>query len=439
MKTILIIGAGKSSTYLIEYLSEQVAQRSWSLIVADGNANVAAAKISNPLRSKAVSLNVTDELALSALISSADLVISMMPPALHSKVAQACIAAGKHLLTASYVDDDMRALAPEIERKGLFFLCEMGLDPGIDHMSALQLIHDIQSKGGVIHTFYSHCGGLIHPDSDNNPWHYKITWNPRSVVNAGKAGAVFLQNGTPSHLKYEELFKDNRILTVDGWGDYSWYANRDSLSYIELYQLKNLRNFVRTTLRKPSFSTGWQKLIEWRLTSEDNHYDLAGFSPQQFFEHHLKTQGFWNEWLAVRNDPATGTLQEQLRFLGIEDAHTVIPFNHGSAADVLLFILENKLKLEPGDKDLIIMVHELGYTLHGREEKIVASLVVEGEDELHTAMAKTVSMPLGIAALLILEGKIALKGLHIPTHPEIYVPVLAELKKHGIAFEERMD
>ncbi|WP_126973862.1 saccharopine dehydrogenase C-terminal domain-containing protein [Gynurincola endophyticus] len=435
MNTILVIGAGKSSIYLIEYLSEEVAKRGWNLIVADGQPALAAQKIKNPTRSKAVALDVTNTTELSALVNDCQIVISMMPHALHQRVAEVCIAHKKNLLTASYVDNEMKSLIPEIEEKGLLFLCEMGLDPGIDHMSAMKLIHDIQAKGGSIQSFYSHCGGLIHPDSDNNPWHYKITWNPRNVVNAGKAGAVFLKDGKQTQLPYAELFKNSPVLPVNGWGDYAWYANRDSISYIDIYKIPTVQNFVRTTLRKPDYNSGWQQMIEWGLTDDTHQYTFQQTSLGTFFQSHLEKNGHWNQWTSLRQN-TDQVLTKQLLYLGFEDQNTLIPFEKGTATDVMEFVLETKLKLSAGDKDLIIMVHEIEYLLEGKHEKVTASLVVAGEDEAHTAMAKTVSMPLAIAAVKILEGSIAVTGLHIPTIPEIYEPVLEELERFGISFTE---
>lgn len=436
MYNILVIGAGKSSIYLIEYLSEEVAKRNWNLIVADGQPSIAAEKIKNKSRSTAVGLDVTDPQKLSALVKEADIVISLMPPALHQKVAEVCIENSKNLLTASYVDDQMKSLQSQINEKGLLFLCEMGLDPGIDHMSAMKLIHEIKEVGGTIQSFYSHCGGLIHPDSDTNPWHYKITWNPRNVVNAGKAGAIFLKDGKTAQLPYQELFKDSEVLQVENWGDYAWYANRDSISYIETYSIPTVQNFIRTTLRKPNYNSGWQYMIDWNLTSDDVEYDLKGMSLADFFAKHLKEINQTEAWLEIKNG-SNPTLLSQLLHFGFEDHETLIPFEKGTPADVMQFVLETKLKLSPGDKDLIIMVHEIEYLLNNKLEKIVATLVVEGENESHTAMAKTVSMPLAIAAIKILEGSIQLKGLHIPTLPEIYLPVLEELGRLGISFDEK--
>ena len=195
MKRIVIFGAGKSSIYLIEYLSRYLQKSNWQLVVADKDFSAAQSKLAGISNSEARSIDVGSEQQRKELIASADLVISLLPPTLHYPIAVDCIAAKKHLLTASYIDDKVKALANDIEKNKLLFLCEMGLDPGIDHMSAMKLIAEIKSIGGTIHSFRSHCGGLVSPQSDDNPWHYKISWNPRNIVLAGKAGAHSKENG----------------------------------------------------------------------------------------------------------------------------------------------------------------------------------------------------------------------------------------------------
>src|SRR5687767_7617620 len=256
MKQILLFGAGKSATVLIDYLLMNAQKENWKLIVADANLQLALDKVNNSSLATAVSFDVMDDDKREKYISKADIVISMLPPALHSKVAKDCVRFSKHLLTASYVDADIKSMQAEIKNKKLLFLCEMGLDPGIDHMSAMKLIDNIHGIGGKITSFKSHCGGLVAPESDNNPWHYKISWNPRNIVMAGKAGATFKQNGDTRRLQYEELFDANRVVDIPELSYMAWYPNRDSLSYIPLYQLDDADTFIRTTLRYPEFCFG---------------------------------------------------------------------------------------------------------------------------------------------------------------------------------------
>lgn len=429
MNTILLFGAGKSATCLIDYLIKQAADHNWRVIVADGNLEPAQSKSGGSVYATPVQVDVKNDEQRNELIEQADIVISMLPPSLHLLVAKNCIAAGRYLLTASYADEEMKKLAPEIKKKGLLFLCEMGLDPGIDHMSAMQLIHRIHAMGGKINSFYSHCGGLVAPESDNNPWHYKISWNPRNVVLAGKAGAVYKSDGQVKQLPYASIFDCSHTVKIPGYGNLAWYPNRDSLAYIPLYGLEESSTFIRTTLRHSDFCGGWKKIVELDLTDESRQYNTDGLSYTTFFETHLQRSGLSN------TGKYSGIEKILLTYLGLFDDEKI---NNGlcTAADILQMAVEKKLMLLPQDKDMIIMLHEIGYELDNRPEKITSTLIVKGENSMHTAMAKTVGLPLGIAATLILQGKITLKGLHIPILPEIYEPVLDELRKEGVVFEE---
>jgi saccharopine dehydrogenase-like NADP-dependent oxidoreductase len=501
LKTILLFGAGKSATVLISYLLEESAKNNWKLVVADANLEQITGKTQLHPSSEAVAMDITDANKRGKLISESSLVISMMPPSLHILIAKDCITHRKSLLTASYCDEAIKSLEPEVKEKGLLFLCEMGLDPGIDHMSAMVLIDAIKAEGGAITRFKSHCGGLVAPESDNNPWRYKISWNPRNVVMAGKAGAIYLSDGKTIEENYESLFDPARTVSIgeDDKQVFSFYPNRNSLPYIDVYGLQTAHTFLRTTLRYRDFMYGWRNIIDLKLTDESPIYQTDGLSLQDFFKMHLTKHGF-GTWLdkklserfaetkellenlkklveteeeanaageevpeafmlvdekgdlkkiglqEVKDNAATvmaAKLHEanltlkQLFFLGLDDKDTIINLGLCSAADVLQFALEKKLLLLPGDKDMIVMLHEIEYMLNGKQHQISSSLVVKGDDHIHTAMAKTVGLPLGIAAKLILNGELNLTGLHIPTLPEIYKPVLEILAKQGIVFQEK--
>jgi len=495
---IVLFGAGKSSTALIDYLKNISLENNWLVTVADSDLAAASAKVGSHAYTKAVEINIEDAAERQALIQKADVVISLLPATLHYHVAVDCLAFGKHLLTASYIDDKIKALATEIKGKNILFLCEMGLDPGIDHMSAMQLLHGIQERGGKVTSFLSHCGGLVAPESDTNPWHYKISWNPRNVVLAGKAGAVFKKQDQQVHIPYEQLFINNPIVFVPALEPLASYANRDSSGYARLYGIEDAHTFIRTTLRHPEFCTGWKNIVELKLTDEEKVYDTNGMTVADFFKLHFEKHGFanWlNELLGSRlnyakemmekllelmeaeeqvneddedndedqfmmvnekgdldvidvedvKDKAAETVastmheanlsMKQLFFLGLDDEQKI---NKGlcSAADVLQFIIEQKLALLPRDKDMVVMMHEIEYEINGKKHLVKSSLIVKGNDSVRTAMAKTVGLPLGIAAKLILEGKLRETGLHIPIVPSIYEPVLEELKKHDIRFKE---
>ncbi|MBS1607089.1 MAG: saccharopine dehydrogenase NADP-binding domain-containing protein [Bacteroidetes bacterium] len=417
MKQILLFGAGKSATSLIRYLVELTGARQWQLVVAESSPELAESKLGNAPHARAVGLRVENEEARTALVKKADIVISLLPPALHYQVALSCLAAGKHLLTASYVDPALRALEKQILDSGLLFLGEMGLDPGIDHMSALQMISAIKANGGQIQSFHSHTGGLVAPESDNNPWHYKISWNPRNVVLAGAAGAQYKDNGAVVTVPYQRLFASTGEIVLPETGRLAWYPNRDSLSYIPIYGLQEANTFIRTTLRYPIYCQAWQAIVSAGLTSEQLLVDGPTYA----------------DWSAPLLRYTNDKNRPLFEWLGLFD-RTPIPSSARSSADVLQYLLETRLAMSPQDKDMIVMQHEIVYKKEERTHTEKSTLIVKGEDSSHTAMARTVGLPLGIAARLILEGKIGLTGLHIPILPEIYDPVMHELGQLGIRF-----
>lgn len=501
MKQVLLFGAGKSSTALIEYLLSNAQKEDWHLTVVDADLQTIQKKLGDSPFGNAATFDILNDSERHSYISKADIVISLMPPALHFLIAKDCIRFSKNLLTASYVDEQMKSLKEEIESNGLLFLCEMGLDPGIDHMSAKKMIDDIHDEGGSIYSFYSHCGGLISAESDNNPWHYKISWNPRNIVTAGQAGAIFKYEGEIKELEYRDLFAEKRFVFIPGHDVLCWYPNRDSLRYINLYGLEECDTFIRTTLRHPDFIYGWKNIIDINLTSEKQTYDTDGKTLAQLFKEHMDRNGF-SEWLeeklreqfdSTKNllaelvnlvelekkaeekgveaveefmvvDPqgdlkqididdlkvnAAATLADkmhdasltlkQLFYLGLDDNETIVDKGECSTTTILQFALEKKLALQPGDKDMVIMQHEIEFEKENNKYKSISTLIVKGKDDVHTAMAKTVGLPLGIAAKLILNGTIDVTGLHIPVSKEIYEPVLAELRLHDIEFKERLE
>lgn len=430
-KHILLFGAGKSATVLIDYLKRTTRIQQWQFTVADADLASVLLKLGSEPHTTAVQLDILDTNKRRALIATADVVISLMPPALHFQVAMDCLDLQKHLLTASYIDEKIRAVQDQITAKGLLFLCEMGLDPGIDHMSAMQLVHRIKRQGGQITSFRSHCGGLVAPESDTNPWHYKISWNPRNVVLAGKAGAVFLEDGRVQEYKYEQLFQEAGLVQIPGLGALAYYANRDSLGYIAQYELQSCTDFIRTTVRHPDFCKGWARIIELKLTDEKEKYQTDGISMSAFLSSHLQRHR-----LSINRLSEDPLVEQMLISLGL---NSDVRINKGicTAADILQWRMETCWELLPEDKDMIVMLHEIEYALNGQQKKCSSCLVVKGEDHLRTAMAKTVGLPLGIAAVLIAEGSLLTTGLHLPIIPSIYEPILPLLAGEGIIFQEQ--
>ena len=433
-QTILIIGAGKSATVLIQYLQQKAVENDWFILLADGDEAVAKNKWNNAPNGTALGIDIENDIDRQNLVQKADIVVSMMPAQLHFLVAKDCLAFGKPLFTASYVDDNMRSIAAEIESKQLLFLCEMGLDPGIDHMSAMAIIDEIHEKGGKITSFKSHCGGLVAPESDDNPWHYKISWNPRNIILAGKAGAIYLENGATVSKNYPEIFDQTPVVDLPGIGHLAYYPNRNSLSYIDTYHLHGVKDFVRTTLRYPAFCTGWNAIVQLHLTDE-TVFDLApNTTVQNWFANHIQHNGLEQILDKFTQD---ATIKEQLEFIGLYESIT-IPAQFNSNANILQWLLEGKWKLEATDKDLVVMLHEIEYSIGTRQFKLDSSLVLTGDDAINTAMATTVGLPLAMGVCAYLKGEIKMTGLHIPIDARIYQPILKSLAEEGIVFQETL-
>ena len=433
-QTILIIGAGKSATVLIQYLQQKAVENDWYILLADGDEAIAKNKWNNAPNGTALGIDIQNDLDRQNLVQKADIVVSMMPAQLHFLVAKDCLQYGKPLFTASYVDDNMRSIAAAIEAKQLLFLCEMGLDPGIDHMSAMAIIDEIHEKGGKITSFKSHCGGLVAPESDDNPWHYKISWNPRNIILAGKAGAIYLENGATVSKNYPEIFDQTPVVDLPEVGHLAYYPNRNSLSYIDTYHLHGVKDFVRTTLRYPAFCTGWNAIVQLHLTDE-TVFDLApNTTVQNWFANHIQHNGLEQILDKFTQD---ATIKEQLEFIGLYESIT-IPAQFNSNANILQWLLEGKWKLEATDKDLVVMLHEIEYSIGTRQFKLDSSLVLTGDDAINTAMATTVGLPLAMGVCAYLKGEIKMTGLHIPIDARIYQPILKSLAEEGIIFQETL-
>lgn len=440
MKNILLFGAGKSATSLIDYLLTNAPRQKWHLTVADHDLALIKSKIGKSYYATASDLDIKDQDTRQQLIRDTDLVISLLPPPLHIIVAKDCIQYKKNLLTASYIDPEVKKLEKEINDAGVLFLYEMGLDPGIDHMSAMKLIHSIEKKGGQIFSFKSYCGGLISPDHADNPWQYKVSWNARNIVLAGSSGAVYKEKGKVKEVAYDQLFDHSKTIFIPGIGKLAYYPNRDSLGYMEAYELQDLATFMRATLRFPDFCEGWNALIKLGLTDDVKQQETNELTYNNWASQHVDvkdnaTEENIAEFLGVSSK---SKVIRQLKFLGLFNTE-IINLGRQTNAGILQYLVENKLKMEPADKDMVVMVHELEFERRNMATRMHSYMIVQGEDNVHTAMAKTVGLPLGIMAKLLLQEKISLTGLHIPILPEIYNPVLKELEEFDISFEESFE
>ncbi len=440
-KHILVLGAGRSSSALISYLLKQSILNNWTITVGDISKQLATERIAGQVSGCAVEFNIEDQESSRKAIAVADVVISLLPAHLHSKAAKICLAEKKHFFTASYVSDEMKILDAEAKSKSLLFLNECGLDPGIDHMSGMQVIDRIKREGGIVTSIESFTGGLIAPETDpENPWRYKFTWNPRNVVMAGQGTAKFLEHGQYKFIPYQQLFLRTTEISVPGYGEFEGYANRDSLKYMETYGLQGIKTMLRGTLRNKGFCSAWNILVQLGCCEDTYHMEQV---------HAMTHRDFINSFLRFH---ATGSVEEKICSVYKISPHGEemkkftwsgfftderIGLESGTPARILEHILNKKWKLKPADKDLIVMWHRFLYTHNGIQKEVQAYLTATGENEIDTAMAKTVGLPLGIAAKLLLQGQIKSRGVVIPVAKEFYDPILMELKSLGIGLDER--
>lgn len=441
MASILILGAGRSSSALIQYLLRYGKKHNINVTVGDVSVDAARDRIAGHDFGTAIAFDIQNVAASKERIAQATLVVSLIPAHLHVSVAKICLETGTHLLTASYVSDEMKSLHEQAKKKSLLFLNECGLDPGIDHMSAMQVMDRVRASGGHIHSFESFTGGLIAPETDpQNPWRYKFTWNARNVVMAGQGTAKYLGDGTFQYIPYQQLFRRTTAVTVPGFGSYEGYANRDSLKYIHAYRLDGVQTMLRGTLRNAGFCRAWDVFVQ--LGCCDDTYEMEHVST-------MTHRSFIASFVGARNGESP--LQAIARVCGVDEngpelervawsgffSDELVGLSKGTPAQIMEHILNKKWRLQPNDKDLVVMWHRFGITEAGKNKTIEASLVATGKNSVDTAMAMTVGLPLGIAARLLLEGKIQERGVVIPTASELYEPVLAELKTSGIELIER--
>jgi saccharopine dehydrogenase-like NADP-dependent oxidoreductase len=441
MTKILIIGAGRSATSLIDYFLKHSAAHDWKITVGDVDIRLAEEKTGIHPNAKAVYFNITDQDQRRGLIREHDLVVSMLPAFMHGDVVKDCVELGKHMATASYVSADMRALDQEAIQKNVLLLNECGLDPGIDHASAMKLIDEIRHQGGKIHTFKSYCGGLVAPESNDNPWGYKFSWNPRNVVVAGQGTTQFLENGQLKFIPYNRLFKQTEVVNVEGYGKFDAYANRDSVSYIDVYGLSDVKTMIRGTLRQYGYCRGWNVFVKLGLTDDTSKITHAGeLTYTSLIESFLPDgKGSLKERLKQLMQPDWDAETEaMLDYLELFSGKP-IALHEGTPAQLLQALLEEKWKLKPGDKDMVVMQHQLEYTLPGNSsiQRLSSSLGVVGKDQSHTAMALTVGLPLAITVKNFLTGKFRFSGVQTPVKKDIYLPLLKELEEVGITFTEK--
>ncbi|MDX2494850.1 MAG: saccharopine dehydrogenase C-terminal domain-containing protein [Desulfuromusa sp.] len=443
MKNILIIGAGLSATSLIDYLLKNSQEYGWQVTVGDIAFDLAERKVANHPNGRPIRFDINEQQVKAEEITHSDLVVSMLPGSMHSIVAEACLKYGKHLLTPSYVTAEMKRMDSAVQEKGLIFLNELGVDPGIDHMSAMRIIDEIKNKGGKLLSFKSFCGGLVAPACDDNPWNYKFSWNPRNVVIAGQGIAKYKENGQFKYVPYNQLFSTISKVEIPGYGDFEVYPNRDSLQYCELYGLDDIPTIMRGTMRRPGFCESWNVFVQLGCTDDTYAMDDSHrLTYRQYLESFLpssagkSTEEKLAEFTGFSQNSRT---MDRIDWLGLF-SNEIIGLKDATPAMIMQKILEKKWAMSSLDRDLLVMQHQFEFGLDGKKKRITSSMSYEGKDSENTAMAYTVGMPLAIAVKLIATGTINPFGVQIPTSPEIYNPILSELDQLGVKFvEEQVD
>lgn len=444
MKKVLLIGAGRSTFSLINYLILKSVKYNWELVIADRDISIAKGRFGDKEQIKLIEFDVHDEIQRNDLIAGVHIVISMLPAHMHINVARDCVRLKKNMVTASYISDEMKALDESAKARGVTIMNEIGVDPGIDHLSAMKVIDRIKDEGGTLLDFETFTGGLVSPKSDNNPWNYKFTWNPRNVVLAGQGGVVkFIQEGTYKFIPYNKLFRRTELIDIEGHGMFEGYANRDSLKYRSIYGLEDIKTMFRGTLRKPGFCRAWNAFVQ--LGATDDSYKIPNsenLTYRQFINLFLpynptdSVELKFSHYLSIAHDDIV--LFDKLAWLDIfKEIPVGIP--NASPAQILQSILERKWSLEKEDKDMIVMWHKFVFIDNkGNRKELHSSMVINGKDTMDTAMAMTVGLPVGITTKMILEGIINEPGVHIPIKKQFYNPILKELSEYGIEFKEKM-
>ncbi len=445
MRQILVLGAGQSSPYLISYFLKNAEENDWFVTVGDIDLELAQKRVGDHFRGNAVKFDVNDEGLRQTHIQKADIVINMLAPTFQFLIALDCIRHGKHMISASYQDQKVPSLDLDANRKGVLILNEMGLDPGIDHMSAMALIDSVKERGGVIHSFQSYGSGLPAPEAAINPLKYCITWNPRNVVRSGEDGAQYIEEGKIRILPYYQVFQRTWTVEIEGLGTFEAYPNRDSLVYRSIFGLKKVHTMIRGTLRYPGWSETWQQIVKLGLQNETLTIPFLKKKTYREFTEMFLPLNLSGVKLEQRlanflNISPTGKIMENLKWLGLFSEEK-INANSRTAADVMIRLLKQKLQLPSGTRDMVVIHHEIEAQFSeedNRKEKLISTFIDYGDPEGFTAIAKSVGLPAATSAKLLLNNQLPITGCHIPTHPTIYTTVLKELTNSGLQFKEQI-
>ena len=436
MKKILVLGAGLVAGPLVRYLMDCPGIE---VVLAARNRKKADLLVGDHASGRTIVLDMDDGAALDGMIDGADLVISLLPWTFHPAVARRCLALDTNLVTASYVKEEMQALDAEAKAKGLIFLNEIGVDPGIDHMAAMKTIDEIKGAGGEVTSFYSYCGGLPAMADNTNPLGYKFSWSPEGALLAAGNDGRYLKDGKLVEIPGDALFEHYWLLDVPGAGVFEAYVNRDALPYRKVYRIPGATSIYRGTLRNISHCETWTYFKKLDLFNRERSFDFSALSPARVLAQIINSKGkdLLGDLCRFLGVPPYSVTVKKLEWLGLL-SHQTLDLGRCTLFDMFVHVLKEKLVYHPGEVDLLLQHHEfIGRYPDGRTEKIFSTLVSTGQPHGDTAMARTVGLPAAIAARLIVEGKIGVTGVCIPVLPEIYIPVLTELEKLGICFMEK--
>ena len=432
MKKVILFGAGRSARHLVSFLVEGALNGKWQVVIADTNVTHWIEEYGDLDQVKFVSGDASIAKFRHGLITNSSLVISMLPAFMHAEVVRDCINFHVHVFTPSYVSPEVNAMNDRAIQEGVLVLNEMGVDPGIDHISAMEIIHRLKNQGADIESFESYTGGLVAPASDDNLWGYKISWNPRNIILAGNSGhAMYRENSKLRMVPYYKLFDEVETIVASDGVRYDGYPNRNSVHYLELYGLEKVQKLVRGTLRKQGYSKGWSFLVKNGFTNDDTKIPAGTFTNWAEL-----TASLLGDTFNIKNENAE--VAAMLSEIGIFSNESLKNEEH-TCAQHLQQLLEKKWVLKQGDRDMIVMVHKFGYSLNGKRFMLTSSMVLEGDDEFRTAMSKTVSMPIAFAVEHLFNGDFISRGVQIPVSSEFYKPLLQDLRNYGISFVETIE
>ena len=435
MKRVLVLGTGYVVRPLVDYFIDKC---KYEVLVASRDNNHSGLIIAGRALGKRVLWNAAPPyVELDEMVKNVDLVVSMIPPNMHVIVAKACLKHGINMVTTSYISPEMKALDEDAKKAGIIILNEIGEDPGIEHMGAMKMINQVNQEGGKIKSLKSYGSGIPSFEHNNNPYGYKFSWSPRGLLTAAQTPAVYIQNGQKIEVSGENLLESSWLVDVDGLGTFETYPNRDSTNYIKDYGLKDISDFYRGLLRHPGYCNSIQSLKDLNLLSDEESYNLQDVTYKQFTARLIGGNENTDIRQAVSdklNLKVSSDIVKQLQWLGLFNDEQ-IPISKGTNADVLLGLMQKKMKYEDYEKDMIIVHNEAIVEFENRMEKRTATMKVEGRPFGHSAMSRAVGLPAAISSRLILEGAIRSKGVLKPITEEIYKPVLAELAENGYKFE----